>query len=168
MNIPSGIKLDFIEFLKLAPKYFLPILILSAIIVFSPIEWLRFLSLEMIGEKYKWFFSILFLISASMFLSGVIIKLYDGYVLKRKKKNTRNTIKKKLGNLSERQKSILKTLLDGDSRTITLPMNDGEVIELERYYLIYRTSSLSKGLEYFDYCLQPVAEEVIKNNRNLL
>jgi hypothetical protein len=168
MNIPSGIKLDFIEFLKLAPKYFLPVLILSAVIVFSPMEWLSFLSLEVIGEKYKWIFSILFLISASMFLGGVIIKLYDGFLLMKKKKNARNTVKKKLGNLSARQKSILKTLLDGESRTITLPMNDGEVIEMERYFLIYRSSSLSKGLEYFDYCLQPVAEEILKKNKKIL
>lgn len=167
MNL-SGLKFDLIEFLKLAPKYFLPILLFSALVVFSPQKWLAFLSLELIGVKYKWIFSLLFLISASMFLSGVLIRLYDAYVERKRAKNAEKTIKQKLSNLSERQKDILKVLLDGESRSIALPMNDGEVRELERYYLIYRSSNVSRRMMSFDYCLQPLAEEVLKTNRNLL
>lgn len=164
----SGMKFDLIEFLKLSPKYFLPILIFSGVIVFVPTDWVLFLSLEGIAIKYKWIFSLLFLLSLAMFSSGVIIWTIDFIKRKMFEFRTKKTMIKKLKTLSGYQKEIIISLLDSGKRSISLPVNNGEVNELSRYYIIYRTSNLSTGHVFFDYCLQPLAEEVLKKNRHLL
>lgn len=168
----TGIKFDVIEFLKLAPKYFLPILIFSGIIVFLPESWLEFLYLDTIILKYRWIASLLFILSLSMFIGGILIKAYD--VLKNKIKNRKinKYVKNKLNNLSETQRTILLRFVEDDVKSISLPISNGEVADLESHLIIYRATGVSTdmGIEgpYFDYCLQPAAEKIISKNNYLI
>ncbi|GGN54923.1 super-infection exclusion protein B [Oceanobacillus indicireducens] len=164
----SGIKFDLIEFLKLAPKYFLPLLLFSGFVIFIPSSWLGYLSLDELVNKYRWIFSLVFLLSLSLILSGTAIGIGGRLKRARGKRNVKKNVKAKLENLSERQKSILRELAFGDRNTISLPVNDGEVRELELYKIIYRSSSLSTMHVYFDYNLQPLALEIINKNKNIL
>lgn len=164
----SGVKFDLIGFLKLSPKYFLPVLIFSGIMVLVPSDWILFLSLEEIVVKYKWIFSLLFLFSLAMCSSGVFIWSIDYIKRKIIDRRLRKSIIKKLQNLSVVQKDILVRLLESGKRSTSLPIQNGEVNELVRYNIIYRASSLSTEFYFFDYCLQPLAEEVIKRHKHLL
>ncbi len=168
----SGVKFDVIEFLKLAPKYFLPLLLFSAILIFIPNSWLEFLHLDSIVVDYRWIAALVFILSLSMFVGGILIKVYD--VLKNKIKNRRvnKRTKNKLTNLSETQRGILLKFVEEDVKSVTLPMANGEVADLENHLIIYRATIMSTdmGIDgyYFDYCLQPLAEEILKKNVRLL
>lgn len=164
----SGVKFDLIEFLKLAPKYFLPILLFSGIVIFIPSSWLMYLSLDGIISRYKWIFSLVFLLSLSLILSGVMVGIYERIKKIKKSRELKKTVNEKLLDLSDYQKSILRELTSGESKTISLPYNNGEVRELEIYHIIYRSSMLSKRHVYFDYNLQPIADDIIKKDTTIL
>ena len=166
--MPAGFKFDLIEFLKLAPKYFLPILLFSGFIIFFPSSWLVYLSLDELISNYRWIFSLVFLLSLSLILSGAIVQMYERVIKMKDNRNLKKNMTNKLENLSLRQKEVLRELISGDKKTISLPYNDGEVKELEIYNIIYRASNISKGHVYFDYNLQPLAGVLINKNKDLL
>lgn len=168
----SGIKFNVIDFLKLAPKYFLPLLIFAGIMIFIPESWLEFLYLEEIIIKYKWIFSLLFIFALSMFIAGLLLKVNDLLIKRMNERKAYKNVKNKLKNLSEIQRSILLDFVENNVKSKPLPMDSGEVNELVNYSIIYRASSISSDqgvhLYYFEYCLQPLAEKVIKKNLSLL
>ncbi|WP_096269491.1 super-infection exclusion protein B [Paucisalibacillus globulus] len=168
----SGVKFDVIEFLKLAPKYFLPLLLFSAMIIFIPGNWLEYLHLDSIVAEYRWIPSILFIFSLSMFIGGILLKVYDEMNKKIRNKRLNKNIKNKLKNLSNTQRNILLRFVEEDVNSVPLPVSNGEVADLENNLIVYRATRISNDIGedgyYFDYCLQPLAEKIIKNNIRLI
>lgn len=168
----SGVKINVIDFLKLAPKYFLPLLIFSGIIIFIPYGWLEFLHLDVVVVEYKWIFSLIFIFALSMFGAGLLLKFYDSLTKRINKRKAYKNMKNKLKNLSETQRRILLNFVEENAKSVPLPIDSGEVNELVNCSIIYRASSISTDVGeheyYFDYCLQPLAEKVIKKNIKIL
>src|SRR5699024_913555 len=98
-----------------------------------------------------------------------------GYELgKNKIKNRRidKHVKHKLNNLSNNQRNILLKFINDNVKSVSLPLENGEVADLVNHMILYRATSMSSDLGmdgyYFDYCLQPGAEKIVKKNKKII
>jgi len=157
-----------LEFLKLTPKNITPILLISSLLLFSPKEWLIFFKLFNLKEQYHFIISIVFLFSSVILLNYIIFKFFSlvrnfFFRLKVKKK-----IYKRLENLTEDEKQILRYYIAKNTRANTLRCDDGTVRGLEADFIIFRSSNMGNVIEGFAYNINDFAWDYLHKNYHLL
>jgi hypothetical protein len=156
------------EFLKLTPKNITPFLIISSIFLFAPQEWLFFLKISDLKEEYIVFISIIFLFSSVILLNHIIFGFFSFINTLFLKRKIKKRIYKKLNNLTEDEKQILRYYIGKNTRANTLRYDDGIVRGLESDFIIYRSSSMGNLLEGFAYNINDLAWNYLNKNYHLL
>lgn len=164
---------DFIDFLKLPPNILAAISITTGLLIFLPDNYIEKLYMDNFRNDYGFIISIFFLISSTI----LIVLLFTQTIKYINSKISNHKIKKGkikyLMNADENKTSLIKEFINDSTHTLTLPMNDGLVIELSHFGIITMAGGTQLVDMGFDnsvnikYFLQPWVINLIKNNEEL-
>nr|DAL55178.1 MAG TPA_asm: Super-infection exclusion protein B [Caudoviricetes sp.] len=159
---------DFLNILKLPFKYLVAILLILSFLLFAPSSYIANLGINELINEYRTYIGLAFICDLFFILVDVLSLLMK-YLRALKKYYSITFIgKRKIKQLTPEEKSILRYYIQEQTRTQTLPFNDGVVAELSNLAIIYRASSLSLGGVEFDYNLNDWAWKYLNKNKDLL
>ena len=164
-------KLDFSQFLdvfKLSREHLAAIALFALVLILLPNEFLEKLGLLQVVDALRPYLSILAIGVISLlfcsFASEIITVLgYTPWGLRKV-----YLWKKRLRDLTPKEKQILSAYLAEDTRTQNLHINDGIVRGLEREKILIRVSGLSIEHTAFPYNIQPWVWNFLRKNPHLL
>lgn len=145
----------YLDWIKLSPRYLLPIAIFTGFALFAPSQWLEAFGLVDWIERYRPFFGIAFLASTVLLLSSGIMVVYDWWEEWRKEAQQLKQLREGLRNLSEPEKEILRKFVNNGITTEYFRMSDGVVGGLMTKKILYRPTNLSRSHDVFAYNVQP-------------
>lgn len=161
---------NLIDFVKL-PAYLLGALtVASGVLLFLPENMIQKLYMTSFREEYGFTIGIIFVFSISILSVLLVRKIYTVINDKRTYKEVIEGQKKYLLKASNEKTSLICEFLRQPTHTLTLPMNDGLVIELQNFYVIspagqtHLVSMLNPEITYF---LQPWVLERIDADEEL-
>lgn len=149
---------NLIDFVKL-PAYLLGALaVASAVLLFLPENMIQKLYMTSFRDEYGFTIGIIFVVSISILSVLLVRKIYTVINDKRTNKEVIEGQRKYLLKASNEKVSLICEFLRQPTHTLTLPVNDGLVIELQNFYVIspaggaHLVSMLNPEITYF---LQP-------------
>lgn len=157
-----------IDFLKLQPRYLLPIIIGCSTILFIPEQYARLFGLAETREIYRHWIGLALIISGSIFIIAIATNILN---LTRKffaKKAYKSKLIKKLKNLTEDEKKILRYYFAKETKINVLRQHDGNVSLLEQSNVIHRASKTGSILSGFPFAIDEIALKYLIKNYNLL
>lgn len=152
-----------IEWIKLSPKYLLPISIISGLLIFSNEKLLNVFGIYEFVIDYRAVLGIVFLVSSALVLSNIILYLFSFGKKFYSQKYLEKIRISKLMNLTPDQKDLLYKYIFFDTRTQKFPVTDGNVTELVYYKIIYQASIVG-NLDNWPYNIQPWAWNYLKKH----
>jgi hypothetical protein len=158
----------FVDWIKLSPRYLLPICIFTGFVVFAPPNVLSIFGLTGFVSTYRAYFGSAFLLSAALVVSSVCIAFYEWLKRKHRERVTREHRHQRLRQLTEDEKAILRGYIEGQRRTQILSMSDGTVGQFVVEKILFRASKLGSVADYFPYNIQPWAWEYLNKHPELL
>ena len=154
-----------IDWLKLSPRYLIPITIVSGILLFLNEKCLNFFGLTNLINQTRPYISLIFLISIALIISDLAIRILNWGSKKISNKIRFRSLTKRLFDLTPEEKNILLGFFLNNTRTQYLSISDGAVKELEAFDFIYRSSNVGE-IENWSYNIQPWAWKFIKKEWN--
>lgn len=156
-----------LEWIKLPTKTLAGLCIVFAIMIFSSDAALDRLGLASIVTEYRPYLGVGFLVSLALTLVNSIAAIWkfiypwiaEAYCIR--------IGKKRLQQLTPTEKEILKYYIHNQTRSQSLPIQNGTVNALQKEKIIIRGSSLG-SLHGFDYIIQPWAWEYLNKKPELL
>ena len=156
-----------VEWIKLSPRYLLPLLLFTGFVLFAPSSVLSAFGLVGFVSDYRPWFGAAFLLSATLLISAAIAACYGRVIRWRRQAQREKYMRRRLHHLSEPEKEILRGYIEWSTRTRYLPMHDGVVGGLEVEHIIFRSSNFG-DLASWAYNVQPWAWEYLNENPKLL
>jgi len=162
---------DVVDFLKLPPNILGALAIASGILLLLPDKVINKLYMTEFRNKYGFAIGIIFIVSLSILIILLILKIYHLFYDKRLDKKVAEGQLKYLRNMNREKVMILNAFLQERTHTLELPMNDGLVIELQHFGVItpagqnHLVSMPDPRIKYF---LQPWVEIKIRSNDELM
>jgi transposase len=161
-----------VDWIKLSPRYLLPIVLVTGFLLFASKDTLEIFGLAGLVSDYRSWLGLVFLLFAFLLVSAAITSgLSLAYRwIKQKRKNAAflRRGRERLRHLSEPEKEILRRYIEGQTRTQYLAMSDGVVNGLVHEGILYRASTLSSFLDHFAYNIQPWAWDYLNDHPKLL
>ena len=164
---------SFIELLKLPPTILSAISLVTGLILFFPDKLIEKLYMSSLREKYGFIIGTIFLLSTVMLIVMLINYFYKKI---RDKFSNKKMIKNQIKYLKELDKTktnFIKEFIKEKSHTLTVCMNDGNVIELDHFGIISmagRTQPVDIDFDnsiYVKYFLQPWVLKRINQDEDL-
>ncbi len=149
-----------LNLLKLPLRILIFLLVLDILLLWEPSWMVSKLGLREFLDEYRKYLGPIFLLLSVGILAWLTKNIIQ-YVYEKK------IAKKRLWNLTPREKEILAFYIINNTRSQELPMSDGTVSELERIGIIYRSSDLGHG-GYFDYNIQPWVWDYLHKHPKIL
>jgi hypothetical protein len=159
---------SFVDWIKLSPRYLLPICIFTGFVVFAPPNVLSIFGITGIVESYRAYFGLAFLLSAALLASSALIATCEWLKGKYRERVTRKYRRRRLRQLTEDEKAILRGYIEGQTRTQYLAMSNGTVGQFVVEKILFRASSLGSVADYFPYNIQPGAWEYLNDHPEVL
>lgn len=157
-----------IEVLKLAPKYLVAVALIAGALIFLPESWLQLLGLQEISTQYRAWFGLAFLVSAGICIVAIASWIANWILNIFRRRRVQRFVIKKLDNLTEDEKQILRYYFAKGTRSNTLKVDDGVVQELVACRIIYRSAQLGNMLEGFSHNISDLAWDYIHLNPSIL
>lgn len=156
-----------IDWIKLPTKTMAGLCIVFGILIFSGESTLDKFGLKSLVADYRAYFGVGFLLTLSLTLVNSISAFWkfiypwiaEAYWIR--------IGKKRLQCLNPTEKQILRYYIQNQTRSQTLPIQDGTVNALQKEKIIIRGSSLG-SLHGFDFIIQPWAWEYLNKHPELL
>jgi len=158
------------DWIKLSPFYLLALSLLTGILLFSPEEYLQTLGLTPLLGNYKIWIGLIFLFSTVFLVTHLLNLLVSPLQTKIKEYQLLRKRKKKLEDLSQEEKEILKAFISEETKTCPLSSRSGIVNGLAAKKIITRASNIGyAGYSFtFDYNIRPWAWKYLNENPELL
>lgn len=157
------------EWIKLPPKYLISIILVASVLLFSPIQFLQKLGIDKFANDFRAWIGILWLAAIALLLGHWIMYFSDIAGHKIRQKLWMRTSRKRLHDLTPKEKEILQKYFKDNSRSQPLPIHDGVVKGLEHARIIYPASNVGyAGTMSFSYNIQPWAWDYIRKRPELL
>ncbi len=153
-----------IEWIKLSPKYLLPISLISGLLIFSNEKSLNVFGLNEFVNKFRSLFGIIFLVSVALVISDLILHLFAFGKNLYLKLSIQKMRKAKLMNLTPDQKDLLYRYIYYNTRAQNFPVMDGNITELVYFKIIYQASIVG-WLEDWAYNIQPWAWDYLQKHK---
>lgn len=163
---------DFFAFFKLPPNILFAISFTTGLILFLPEDILSKMYLINFRNKFGFIIGILFFLSVSIlivFILSYIIEKIKNKIKTHKYKKRRIEY---LLRIDKSKTNLIKEFIKNETHTLSLPMNNGSVLELE-YLKIISTAGNTQLANYdyddvyLKYFLQPWVLDLIINNDEL-
>jgi hypothetical protein len=157
-----------IEVLKLAPRFIVALGIAAGLLLFATDAFLKRIGLSESIQKYRFVLGLTLVISAALLV--VYILLFVLGIIKRwwRKRNWEVRVIKRLQNLTEDEKQILRYFLAHNTRATMLRFDDGVVHGLAHAHIIYQSGSVGNVFEGFPYNITDLAWDYIHVNPAVL
>lgn len=157
-----------LEFVKLAPRFLVALGLAAGMLLFANDQLLKRLGLTELVQKYRFALGLTLVISAA--LLGVYIVLFVLGSIKGwwRKRQFHSAVIKRLHNLTEDEKQILRYYLANDTRANTLRFDDGVVQGLVQDGIIYQSASMGNILEGFAHNISDFVWDYLRVYPNLL
>jgi cbb3-type cytochrome oxidase subunit 3 len=165
-------KIDIKEILTLPTNTMLAIVIASGMIIFTPSKFLKQLYLIDFRDEYGSIIGAVFLLMFAILIVNLLYKTAKSISNEKDRKISEVNRKKKLKDLPRYQKAIVYGLYIENGNPVELPMNDGNIRELEHWYIIgkatttYYTENINNPI--LPYILQPWVRDELLANEELL
>lgn len=161
---------DFISFLKLPPSILSALVIASGFIIFAPTELLERLYFIDFKDKYGFYIGLVFIVSLSILLVYLIIKLVQ-YIFEKKsnKKRSENQLRF-LKELNIDEKQLIREMIESSDYTLELPVNNGVIVKLQNYFVIAPagTTHLVNGYDMrIPFFVQPWVVKMVRENPDI-
>ncbi len=157
-----------LAWIKLRPKYLLPICIGTGILVFLPESILSPLGFYSLVSTWKPYIGGAFFVSGILLLSHFLQQRYIFFVARIRWRSNLKRMQKRLHNLTPQETKVLSHFITKDTRTQYLNIMDGVVKGLEIEGIIFRAASLGNFSGSFAYNIQPWAWEYLTSHPELL
>jgi len=157
----------YLDWIKLSPRYLLPLSLFTGFILFAPQNLLNRFGLGSLLAEYRFYFGLGFLLTTTLLLTAGLTAIYDGIMQGRRQRARLKNLRERLHHLAEPDKEILRRFIYGGTRSQKLNMADGRVGGLEAEGVIFRSSNVG-NIESWAYNLQPWAWEYLKAHPELL
>ncbi|OGN81245.1 MAG: hypothetical protein A2X24_12970 [Chloroflexi bacterium GWB2_54_36] len=154
-----------LDWIKLSPKYLIPISLVSGLLVFSTENLLLKFGLNEFVNKARPIIGVIFLLSTALILSDI---LYSIFSLTNKSIShiiTTQRLYSRLKKLTPEEKDILYGYLYYNSRTQHFSITDGRLVELIAFNLIYKASNIG-DLNNWPYNIQPWAWDYLQKHKS--
>jgi len=162
-----GIMADVLNWVRLSPKYILPIALLSASLLFLPEASLGRFGLDAFVTAYRMWIALVFLASCALLLSDLGCWAKDKISYRVVTRRLRKIRSEYLRRLTVEEKLVLARYVLLQSKTQDLDAKNGVVNGLEQMHVIYRCSYFGT-FNSFAYNLQPWAWDELNSNPQLL
>lgn len=157
-----------IEWVKLPTKVWVTIATACALVLFTDDNFNDFLGIKEFVKLYRPYIGVIFLVS---FVFTIVNVSEYNWKKFRRWSNTRNRIKytkKRLHNLTEGERKILRYFLLNNSHSQQILLDDGDAKELEVYKIISRSSSIGSLTYGFTFNIQPWAWDYLHKHPELI
>ena len=161
---------NFIDFIKLPAYLLCALAVASGILLFLPDGMIQKLYMTEFRDEYGFTIGILFVVSISILSALLVRKIYTVINDIRINKKVIENQRKYLLKVSNEKVSLICEFLRQPTHTLTLPINDGLVIELQNFYVISpagQTHLVSMPNPKIKYFLQPWVLERIDADEEL-
>jgi hypothetical protein len=145
------------------------VFLICCLMIFMPIEYMKFLKLYELKTKYQMYISIGFLLTSSYFFVRFISWINRGikYKINNSEKRAINYMMNKI--TPEEMAFLIYTFYDSKNKKFRtmgyIEYSNGLKTPLEYYNIIYRSSNISRGYEMeFAYNLQPYISKFLNKN----
>jgi hypothetical protein len=156
-----------VEWLKLSPRYLLPVAMITGFLLFAPNNILDILGLVDLIKQYRPYIGGALLISLGLLLSNILAMLFD-FTRQRSEKSKRlKQMRKRLHNLTEEEKALLRGYVERQSRTQYFDMENGVARGLEAERIIFQASNIGR-IDSWAYNIQPWAWTYLSGRPELL
>ncbi|MDV2452772.1 superinfection exclusion B family protein [Xanthomonas hortorum] len=153
---------------KLPQRVLWALLLITGLVLWGPPWFVTGLGLETFIDTYRMWLGVVFLLFLAATLPTPIhsaaTKAWEWFEDRRGKKARRT----RLHNLSNDEKEVLRYYVTKNVRTQTLDMADGVAPALEKDWIIYRASNVSRGYTDFAYNIQQWALDYIREHPEVL
>jgi hypothetical protein len=139
----------FLEFLKLAPRYFVAVAIVSGALLFFPDDFLDRIGLSTFVKDNRQWLGLALLVSSTLWTVFIIASGWNSTKKLLLQRKVRRRVVKKLQALTEGEKEILRYYLAENTRANVLKIDDGVVQGLVTSRIIYRSTSMGNLVEGF-------------------
>ncbi len=158
----------YLEAIKLSPKYLVPVVIVSGFLLFARPDILEIFGLAALSAKYRPYIGGIFLLSTALVLSHWMISLYQWRAKKWHWLKRIKISKKRLHNLTDEEREVLRAYIGGNTRTQYLQLESGVAAGLEFEHIIFRSSDVGSLVDGWAYNIQPWAWDYLNEHRELL
>jgi hypothetical protein len=156
------------DWIQLKPRYLLPLFAASSVLLFAPAPLNATLGITGLIENYRGWIGVVWLVTGSLLLTHLTIALWEVAKKWIKGRRRAKTYHESITGLSPQEKEVLVRFVDDQRSTVVLKMGEGVAETLVSKGILFRASTISQGLDYFAYSLQPWAWEYLNENPELL
>jgi len=157
-----------LDVLKLAPRYFVALTLISAVFLFSPEAFLKKIGLDQLANDYRPWFGGVFVVSAILWLVDRSIPVLQWIRKIHASRQLRNKQLKKLQSLTEDEKKILRFYVANQTKANILTIGDGVVNGLVSAGVIVRAHTMSVENDRFAYNITEFSWQHLNENKRLL
>ena len=158
----------FLAFLKLTPRHFISLGLISAVLLFADEQSLKFIGVFDFVQHYRLWLGTIFVVSivvVAVFISADGLSVIVNWWMNRK---LYERVTRRLNCLSEDEKQILRFYIANQTRTNFLRHDDEIVQDLISTGIIYYSSSPGSLFEGFAHNISDIAWEYLYKNAHLL
>lgn len=156
-----------LDWIKLPTKTLAGLCIMFTILIFSSETTLDKFGLKSLVSDYRAYFGVGFLVTLVLTLVNSLAAIWKFIYPWIAEAYWINAGKKRLQNLTPKEKHILGYYIHNQTRSQTQPIQNGTINALQKEKIIIRGSSLG-SLHGFDYIIQPWAWEYLNKHPELL
>lgn len=170
MNFGEMFMKDFIDFLKLPPNILGALSIASGALLLLPDRLTKKLYMTEFRDKYGFAIGIVFVVSTAILIILIVGKIYHYFYDKYSSKKLVEAQTKYLKRMTQQQVFVIREFINEPTHTLSIPYNDGLVIELQHLQIITpagNTHLVDMSDPRIPFFLQPWVIERINNDDEL-
>lgn len=156
----------YVEWIKLSPRYLLPIVLFTGFILFVPSDALEVFGLATLRKEFAWLFGIFCLASSALLISSGLVFVCEWLYGLWESRSAEKELAQIIRNLSDQEKDVLRQYIEENITTLYFSFNNGVVGGLVAKNILFRSADVGYGK--FPYNVQPWAWEMLKEYPELL
>lgn len=157
-----------LEFLKLAPRYLVAVVVIAGALLFFPNTWLERVGVAGFAKANRQWLGLAFLVSAVLWGIAVVMGCWVWARRRLTQRSVRRHVVWKLNSLTEDEKQILRYYLFNNTHANSLRIDDGVVQGLVTDHIIYRSSTMGYALDGFAHNITDYVWDYIHANPQVL
>ena len=158
----------FLEFLKLAPRYFIAFVIMAGFLLFAGEKLLKQIGVFEFAQNNRAIIGLVLVVSVPLSLISLLTGAYTLVKKWWRKRKFYRGITERLNSLTEDEKQILRYYFAKETRANTLRLDDGVVQGLVSKSIIYRATSVGNIVEGFAHNISDFAWNYLYVQQHLL
>jgi superinfection exclusion protein B len=157
-----------LEIIKLAPRYLIAVGGVAAVLLFSSDNFLKRMGVNDFTQKNRTWLALLFMLSIACIVVEIGSWIFRWFRHESIRTEITKAAEKRLHNLTEAEKQILRFYIAEQTKTNVLRFDDGVVQGLVSVGIIYQAASVGNVLEEFAYNISDFAWDYLRRNIYLL